>query len=92
MGAEIMCVNPGNAQTFELELVSMLTGRKVAKIEVGHWNPDSLVRFSVLAWDYSQGHDLMKQIALFFFNTNVLQKRKIKEGSESEGEEKEKRH
>lgn len=46
-----MCVNPRCAQAFELELVSMLTGREVAKIEAGHRNPDSLDRFPIFAWD-----------------------------------------
>lgn len=93
MGMKSMCVNPRCAQAFELELVSMLTGREVAKIEAGHRNPDSLGRFSIFARDYSQGHDLMKQIALFFFfKINVLQTIKIREGSESEGEEKDKSH
>ena len=65
MGMKIMC-EPRCAQALELELVPMLTG-EVAKIDIGHRNPDSLDRFSVFAQDYSQGHDLRKQTALFFF-------------------------
>lgn len=51
MGLKIMCVNPWCAQAFELDLVSMLTGKEVAKIEAGHRNPDSLDRFPIFAWD-----------------------------------------
>lgn len=40
-----MC-EPRCAQGFEFELLPVLTVREVAKVKVGDWSPNSLLRFS----------------------------------------------